>query len=95
MIADCGIDIAFGGHTHGGQIRIPGRGAIITDSELKPSESAGVVRRGNTVFRISRGVGAYRRSNIRMFCPPAATIIELEYQVRIVQARQRWSHFSR
>jgi predicted MPP superfamily phosphohydrolase len=81
MIADCGIDVAFGGHTHGGQIRIPGMGAIITDSELKAKESAGVVRKGNTVFHISRGLGADPRSNIRMFCPPAATVIELQYQV--------------
>lgn len=81
MVSDAGIDIGFGGHTHGGQIRIPGMGAIITDSELARSEASGLVRRGNTVFHISRGLGADPRSNIRVFCPPAATVIELQYYI--------------
>jgi len=79
MLSDAGIDIAFGGHTHGGQIRVPGIGAIITDSELKRHEASGIVRRGRTVFHISRGLGADPRSNVRLFCPPAATMIEVAY----------------
>jgi uncharacterized protein len=79
MIADAGIDIGFGGHTHGGQIRIPRFGALITDSELKRTEASGLIRRGRTMFHISRGMGADPRSNVRLFCPPAATIIEVEY----------------
>lgn len=79
MMSDAGIDIAFGGHTHGGQIRVPGVGALITDSELKRDEASGIVRRGRSVFHISRGLGADPRSNIRLFCPPAATMIEVAY----------------
>ncbi len=79
MMCEAGIDIGFGGHTHGGQIRVPGVGAIITSSDLKRNEASGLVRRGRTVFHISRGMGADPRSNIRLFCPPAATIIEVEY----------------
>ena len=79
LLSDAGIDIAFGGHTHGGQIRIPGVGALITDSELKRNEASGIIRRGRTVFHISRGLGADPRSNIRLFCPPAATMIEVFY----------------
>ncbi len=79
MFRDAGFDIAFGGHTHGGQIRVPGVGALITDSELKRSEASGVIRRGRTVFHISRGLGADPRSNMRLFCPPAATMIEVAY----------------
>ena len=78
-IKDAGIDMAFGGHTHGGQIRIPGVGALVTDSELKRSEASGLVRRGDTLFHISRGLGADPRTNFRLFCPPAATILELTY----------------
>jgi predicted MPP superfamily phosphohydrolase len=81
MMSDAGIDIGFGGHTHGGQIRIPRIGALITDSELKRSEASGLIRRGRTMFHISRGMGADPRSNIRLFCPPAATIIEVEYDL--------------
>ncbi len=75
--AAAGFDMVFGGHTHGGQIRLPGIGALITDSELHRSEASGLLRRGKTLFHISRGLGADPRSNIRLFCPPAATVIEL------------------
>ena len=78
-LADAGFDMVFGGHTHGGQIRLPGFGAIITDSELHRSEASGLLRRGRTHFHISRGLGADPRSNLRLFCPPAATVIELSY----------------
>ncbi len=78
-MAEAGIHMAFGGHTHGGQIRIPGVGAVITDSELKRHEASGLVKRDNTLFHISPGVGADPRSNLRLFCPPAATVIDLSY----------------
>ncbi|MBX9693873.1 MAG: metallophosphoesterase [Cyanobacteria bacterium] len=74
-----GIDVAFGGHTHGGQIRVPALGAIITDSDLGRKEASGLVKRGNTVFHVSRGAGADPRTNIRIFCPPEASVIELTY----------------
>ncbi|CAN5275913.1 metallophosphoesterase [soil metagenome] len=77
---DAGVDFAVGGHTHGGQIRIPGVGAIITDSELSRKEASGLIYRGKTVFHISRGLSADPRSNFRLFCPPAATIIEVVHK---------------
>lgn len=72
-----GVHLAFGGHTHGGQIRIPGYGAIITDSELPGREASGLFHRGDTAFHISRGVGADPRTNFRLFCPPHATVLEV------------------
>jgi uncharacterized protein len=81
VIANADFDIAFGGHTHGGQIRIPGFGPLITDSELGRHEASGVIRRGNTTFHISRGLGADPRSNIRFNCPPAATVVEIHHQM--------------
>lgn len=86
-IARVGADLALGGHTHGGQIRIPGLGAIITDSELPRVSASGVFQRGQTTFHVSRGLGADPRTNIRFFCPPAATVIEV---VRTQPAQGRW-----
>lgn len=74
-----GIHIAFGGHTHGGQVRVPGVGALITDSELPRHKASGVVKHGNSLLHISRGLGADPRSNFRLFCPPAATIVEVRH----------------
>lgn len=76
--SDAGVHYAFGGHTHGGQVRVPGLGAIITDSELARHEASGVTYRGRTAFHISRGLGADPRTNFRLFCPPQASIIEIE-----------------
>ena len=76
-ISNTNVHLAFGGHTHGGQIRIPGVGAIITDSELPGSKASGLMTKGNTIFHISRGLGADPRSNIRIFCPPAATVVNV------------------
>ncbi len=73
-----GVHLAFGGHTHGGQVRIPGYGALFTDSELPTSESAGLIKRGMTTIHISRGLGADPRTNFRFFCPPAATVLDIK-----------------
>jgi predicted MPP superfamily phosphohydrolase len=85
QLANAGFDMVFGGHTHGGQIRLPGFGALITDSELHRSEASGLLRRGKTQFHISRGLGADPRTNLRLFCPPAATVIELTHNFNFVQ----------
>jgi predicted MPP superfamily phosphohydrolase len=77
MLCEAGIRLALGGHTHGGQVRVPGVGAIVTRSELPGSEASGVIWRGDTAFHISRGLSADPRTNFRLFCPPAATVVEV------------------
>lgn len=77
QLANVGIDLAFAGHTHGGQVRIPGYGPLFTSSELPPKEASGVVKRGNLTLHVSRGLGADPKTNFRLFCPPCATVIEL------------------
>lgn len=77
-LPEAGIDVAFAGHTHGGQVRIPGFGAIITDSELPRKEASGVVYRKHTAIHVSRGLGADPRTNFRLFCPPAATVVHVD-----------------
>jgi predicted MPP superfamily phosphohydrolase len=76
------VKLVFGGHTHGGQVRIPGVGALVTDSEMARHEASGLTRRGNTLFHISRGLGQdpFPVTNFRLFCPPAATVLEITYQ---------------
>ena len=74
-----GFHLAVGGHTHGGQIRIPGFGPLVTDSELGRHEASGLIWRGKTAFHVSRGLGADPRSNIRFFCPPAVTVLNVTH----------------
>lgn len=77
--ARAGVHLAVGGHTHGGQIRLPGLGALITDSELGRKEASGLTWRGNTAIHVSRGLGADPRTNFRLFCPPAATVLDVTH----------------
>lgn len=79
-LAQMGIDTVFCGHTHGGQVRIPGIGALITDSELSREEASGLLWRDKTAIHVSRGMGADPRSNFRFFCPPHATVVNLHRQ---------------
>lgn len=76
-LSRAGVDLAFGGHTHGGQVRIPGWGPLITNSDLPRNEASGLIWRGNTAIHVSRGIGADPRTNFRFFCPPHGSVIEL------------------
>lgn len=72
-----GVHLAFGGHTHGGQVRVPFWGPIITNSDLPRHEASGLIWRGATAIHVSRGVGADPRTNFRLFCPPHGSVIEV------------------
>jgi predicted MPP superfamily phosphohydrolase len=72
-----GVHLAFGGHTHGGQVRIPFWGPLLTNSDLPRHEASGLIWRGATAIHVSRGVGADPRTNFRLFCPPHGSVIEV------------------
>jgi|GEM_PF-195081 len=74
------IDLVVAGHTHGGQIVIPGFGPPMTLSDVPRSVAAGGLHRvrGNRIY-VSRGVGCERGQapRIRFLCPPEITLLEL------------------
>lgn len=55
--AELGVDLYLCGHTHGGQIRLPGFGAIFTSSELGKRYEMGRYEEGKTTLYVSRGLG--------------------------------------
>jgi uncharacterized protein len=71
------VDIVFAGHTHGGQIRLPLAGAIISGCNLKVKFAAGLFYFKNSVLHVSRGLGEGRYSPFRFFCSPEAIILEV------------------
>jgi predicted MPP superfamily phosphohydrolase len=72
-----GVDLAFAGHTHGGQIHIPFLGPIVCDTKLGRRYVEGLRDyKGTTVF-ISRGMGAGRILIPRFACRPEAIWIEV------------------
>lgn len=72
------IDLILCGHTHGGQIRIPGFGAVMCSSVHWKKFEYGLYqnRKTGTRLLVTAGLGVtfIRR---RIFCPPEAVIIDL------------------
>jgi predicted MPP superfamily phosphohydrolase len=70
------VDLILTGHTHGGQIRIPCWGPIVTMTSIGKNYSSGLHRFGKSVLYVSRGVGTSVLP-IRLFCPPEITVFNL------------------
>jgi uncharacterized protein len=51
------IDVYLAGHTHGGQLCLPGYGALFTCSEFGKRYEAGPYRQGRTLLYVNRGIG--------------------------------------
>ncbi len=68
-------DLFLAGHTHGGQICLPGRIPLIRHDTLSREMCAGLHRYGqNSFLHVSRGLG-FSGIDIRMFCP--AEVVEI------------------
>jgi hypothetical protein len=76
------IELAFAGHTHGGQIVVPFFGPPLTLSRVPRHIAAGGLHELGRVFvHVSRGVGMERGSapQIRFLCPPEICVLTLGY----------------
>jgi uncharacterized protein len=72
---DC-IDLVLSGHTHGGQVRVPGYGAVVNSADSPELYEAGVRRRPWTQVYTSRGIGTTRLP-VRFFAPPEVALLTL------------------
>lgn len=73
-----GYDLVLAGHTHGGQLRIPGYGAIVTNCELDRSRARGASRWGSHMWlHVSAGLGTSPYAPVRFACPPEASLLTL------------------
>ena len=58
LYAELGIDLAFTGHVHGGQFRLPFVGGLYgPDQGFLPEYDAGLYTDGDTSMAVSRGIG--------------------------------------
>jgi len=57
-VKDMSIDLCLAGHTHGGQVRLPFFGPIITLSEVPRAWARGFRKVGRTRFNVSAGIGS-------------------------------------
>ncbi len=70
------IDLYCAGHTHGGQIRMPWYGALVTMAASGKTYEWGFYKVGNTSMYVNRGIGMTGLP-VRFLCPPELTIIEI------------------
>jgi predicted MPP superfamily phosphohydrolase len=75
--AALGYDLVFAGHTHGGQVRLPFVGALVTNCSMPRRLVDGLVRLGSAVMHTSPGLGTSKYAPFRFLCRPEATILEL------------------
>ena len=72
-----GFDLLLSGHTHGGQLRVPGFGALVTNCGLDRARARGLSRYGNAWLHVSAGLGTSPYAPVRFACRPEASLLEL------------------
>ncbi|MEA2453722.1 MAG: uncharacterized protein QOG04_2432 [Actinomycetota bacterium] len=72
-----GFDLVVSGHTHGGQVRVPGIGALVTNSSLPSALAGGLHQIGGGFLHVSPGLGTGKFSPIRFNCRPEVTLLEI------------------
>ncbi|GIX00305.1 MAG: phosphoesterase [Pirellulaceae bacterium] len=71
----CHADLMLAGHTHGGQIRIPGLGPIVAPSWFGSKFASGVFYLPPTLMHVSRGVSGIHP--LRFRCRPEVSLLTL------------------
>lgn len=81
FLTTLGADAIFAGHTHGGQVCVPGIGALTTNSDLPTALAKGVSvwnHQGRSAFlNVSAGIGTSIFAPVRFACPPEAVLVTL------------------
>ncbi|MCW2844979.1 MAG: metallophosphoesterase [Nocardioides sp.] len=81
-----GYDAIVAGHTHGGQVCLPGIGALTTNCDLEPARAKGLHRHpadsrpgdpDSSWLHVSAGLGTSPYARIRVACRPEATLLTL------------------
>jgi predicted MPP superfamily phosphohydrolase len=86
QFATDGYDLIMAGHTHGGQVCLPFKGAIVTNCDLEPARAKGLHRHpadsrpgdpGSAWLHVSAGAGTSPYAQVRFFCRPEASLLTL------------------
>jgi len=76
-----GAQVMFAGHTHGGQVCVPGFGALVTNCDIPREQVKGLStwRHGahTAALNVSAGLGTSIYAPVRFACPPEASLVTL------------------
>ena len=76
-------DLIMAGHTHGGQIRLPVYGAIVTNTDIPRRHSRGLTHwttstpPASSSLHVSAGLGTSRYAPVRLFCRPEVSLLRV------------------
>lgn len=79
-IGEKDIDVSFSGHSHGGQIRLPLIGPLITHTMFGKHYTDGICSLQGASCVISKGIGTSRFLPFRLLCAPEAILLEIQHQ---------------
>jgi predicted MPP superfamily phosphohydrolase len=78
---DLEADAIFAGHTHGGQVRVPGFGALVANCDIPLRQARGLsewTHAGRTApLNVSAGLGHSIYAPVRFACRPEASLLTL------------------
>ncbi|WP_396021986.1 metallophosphoesterase [Corynebacterium falsenii] len=78
-----GYQLVLSGHTHGGQLCLPGGRAIVTNCGIDRTRVAGLSRWTERMWlHVSNGLGNSKYVPFRTFCRPSATLIHVTEKTR-------------
>ncbi len=81
-LLDHGAEAIFAGHTHGGQVRMPGLGALTSNCDLPVRQARGLSvwydAERAAFLNVSAGLGASIYAPIRFACRPEASLVTLQ-----------------
>lgn len=76
--ADHGVGLVLAGHTHGGQVRMPGVGALVDNCDLPLGQARGLSAHTPSMWlHVSAGLGTNRYTPVRFACRPEASIVDV------------------
>ncbi|MFD5601100.1 metallophosphoesterase [Leucobacter sp. NPDC058333] len=81
-LLSAGAEMIFAGHTHGGQVRVPGVGALTSNCDLPTAQARGLSvwfdAHRAAFLNVSAGLGNSIYAPVRFACRPEASLITLE-----------------
>jgi uncharacterized protein len=83
LFAADGYDLLLAGHTHGGQVRLPGYGTLVTNCGIDRERASGLHRHPSQGdpdrpwLHVSAGLGTSPWAPVRFCCRPEASLLTL------------------
>lgn len=77
LLVEAGADVLLAGHTHGGQVRLPGVGALTVNCDLPRDQGRGASRWRDRWLHVTPGLGQSCYAPYRFCCRPEASVLHL------------------